>query len=214
MLMKKFAVIFVLISNLFYLTPFAHAADADNLANLLNAVKTMQANFTQTVSDEKNKVLQTSYGKMAMQRPGKFRWDIKKPIPQLIIANETKLWIYDADLQQVTIRSLSKAAGETPALLLTDVDRVLTKDYIVKPPKTEANITWYGLQPRSADNMFASVALGFANNQLNEMRLVDHLGHVTRVQFSQTQINKPLAATLFTYKASANVDVVDETKPN
>lgn len=190
------------------------ANDADTLASMLNAVKTMQANFTQTVYDNKNKVIQTSYGKMAMERPGKFRWDVTKPIPQLIIANQTKLWIYDSDLEQVTIRSLSKASDETPALLLSDVDKVLNKDYQVKPPKTTANLVWYSLVPRNKDNMFEAVQLGFLKNQINEMRLVDHLGHTTRVQFLQIQVNKPLAAAMFTYKASANVDVVDETKQN
>lgn len=193
---------------------FAESADAVNLAAMLNAVKTMQANFTQTVYDNKNKVIQTSYGKMAIEKPGKFRWDVTKPIPQLIIANQSKLWIYDADLQQVTIRSLSKAAGETPALLLSDVDGVLTKDYVVNSPKTSANTVWYTLKPKNPENMFEDVQLGFQKNQINEMRLVDHLGHLTRVQFLQLQVNKPLAASMFTYKPGKDVDVVDETRQN
>ncbi len=63
--------------------------------------------------------MQRSYGKMALERPGKFRWEVTKPIPQLIIANEAKLWIYDPDLEQVTIRRLKVTSGETPALLLS-----------------------------------------------------------------------------------------------
>src|SRR5438105_3435289 len=89
---------------IFFISMSGHADDhSPNLANLLDAVKSMQANFTQTVYDNHGKSVQTSYGRMAIERPGKFRWEVTKPIPQLIIANESRLWIYDPDLQQVTI---------------------------------------------------------------------------------------------------------------
>lgn len=189
-----------------------YAAPADDLAQLLNSVRTMRANFTQTVYDNRGKAVQTSKGQMSLQRPGKFRWQVTSPIPQVVIANGTKLWIYDPDLEQVTIRSLQKSAGDTPALLLSDVDSVLTDAYNVMPSPQKADGRTYTLVPKSADNMFASIKLAFVNNQVREMRLEDHLGHITSIKFQQIQTNIDLPDTLFTFKKPANVDVIDETR--
>lgn len=191
---------------------FAEPVSAQ-LSELLNAVNTMRADFVQTTYDEHAKQLQQSYGQMALQRPGKFRWEVKKPIPQLIIANESRLWIYDPDLEQVTIRTLKSAAGDTPALLLSHVNGVLNEAYTVKSiQKSVSGWNWYQLIPKSADNMFASIQMGFMNKEIREMILQDHLGHSTRIQFQRIKTNIPLAASLFVYKAGKHVDVIDETK--
>lgn len=189
------------------------ATPSSNLVNLLNSVRSMQANFTQIVYDNRGKQIQQSYGRMAMMRPGKFRWEITRPIPQLIIANESRLWIYDSDLQQVTVRSLKQAAGETPALLLSDVNRVLDKGYTVKQLQGKSQgWRWFVLIPRNVDNMFASIQMGFMNGQIHEMRLQDHLGHTTMIQFRNARINTKLSFLLFTFKPPAHVDIIDETR--
>jgi len=191
---------------------FAFATPATDLASLLNAVHTMKADFIQKVYDNHGKVIQTSQGKMALDRPGKFRWQVTKPIPQLIIANQTRLWIYDSDLEQVTIRPLTQAAGDTPALLLSHVGTSLETDYAVKPlDKTGSSLTWFQLTPKNTENMFASVQMGFKQNEISEMRLEDHLGHITAITFTQTQTNVALPGAQFTFKAPAGVDVIDET---
>lgn len=207
-LFKLVLVIFTLAAS-----SFANASTSDELSTLLNSVHTMRADFVQTIYDNHGKKIQQSFGRMAVQRPGKFRWDVTKPIPELIIANETKLWIYDSDLEQVTIRKIQKAAGETPALLLSQVDVVLQKDYNVKElPKKDAGLRWFQLAPLSADNMFATIQMGFSDKQIHEMILQDHLGHQTRVQFQHIEENVNLSPSLFTFHAPSNVDVIDETK--
>jgi outer membrane lipoprotein carrier protein len=189
------------------------ASNSADLIFLLDSVKTMKADFSQTIYDNHGKAVETSYGSMAMQRPGKFRWEVKKPIPQLIIANESKLWIYDPDLQQVTIRVLGKASGGSPALLLSHVNTTLDKDFLVKPlAKKMAGWSWFELVPKQQDSMFASIEMGFTNKQIREMRLQDHLGHTTLVKFANAFINKSLPASLFTLKIPANADVIDETR--
>lgn len=191
-----------------------HAAPASaELSTMLNAVKTMRATFTQIIYDNKGKAIQQAYGKMAMERPGKFRWEVTKPIPQLIIANQSRLWIYDPDLEQVTIRALAREAGETPALLLSRVDTVLDKDFAVKElQKNTPGWRWFELDPKKADNMFAAIQFGFLNGKINQMRLNDHLGHTTQVKFANIQTNMTLSPSLFTFKPSAKVDVIDETR--
>lgn len=196
------------------LTMAAHADTATtDLSALLNAVKTMRATFTQTTYDSRGKVTQKSYGKMAMQRPGKFRWEVTKPIPQLIIANQSKLWIYDPDLEQVTIRTLSTTTGESPALLLSHDNVSLDQNFAVKSIQRDSpDWQWFALTPKKkADNMFESIQLGFKNKQIHEMRLQDNLGHSTIVQFQNIQLNISLATALFTFKPSSKIDVIDET---
>lgn len=173
----------------------------------------MKADFTQTLIDSKGKPTQKSLGRMAIQRPGKFRWDVTKPVPQLIIANGSRLWIYDPDLEQVTIRSLSKAAGESPALILSHDNTNLENTFTIQAIQPDAaQGQWFSLTPKKKDNMFESIAMGFVNNQIQEMRLKDNLGHITRVQFQNIQTNANLPASLFTFKPSAKIDVIDETK--
>ncbi|MBX3709400.1 MAG: outer membrane lipoprotein chaperone LolA [Gammaproteobacteria bacterium] len=192
----------------------AHAVPASaDLSKLLNAVNSMQAGFVQTAYDYHGKATQKSYGRMAMQRPGKFRWDVTKPIPQLIIANQTKLFIYDADLEQLTIRSLNKTAGETPALLLSHDNKTLETNFIVKSTqKNDPSWRWFVLTPKKPDNMFESIQIGFAGNQIREMHLQDNLGNVTVIQFQNIKQNINLSSSLFTFKPSSRVDIIDETR--
>ncbi len=199
------------------LTIMTSIANADtsttaSLANELNAIHTYQANFSQVIYDNHNKALQSSQGKMALQRPGKFRWEITQPIPQLIIANGAKLWIYDADLQQVTIRAFTESAGDAPALFLSHPNADIEKNFIVKVLPNKAGVQWYSLTPKSGENNFSNIEMGFANNEIQAMNLKDQMGHITKIQFNHINLNTDLSAALFTFKVPANVDVIDETK--
>lgn len=191
-------------------------APSDALTSLLLTMQTMKADFTQRLVDQSARTLQESKGHMALQRPGKFRWDVVSPVAQLIIANGTKLWIYDKDLEQVTVRSFKSAAGQTPALLLSDNNLTLSKDFTVKnaAKKADPAIESYWLVPKDKENLFESVQLTFNHKQISEMQLRDHLGHITVIQFRNAQFGKPLAASLFTFNPPAHTDVIDETKPH
>jgi len=196
-----------------FFTSFTHAAPADDLDALLGNVRSMKADFTQSVLDNRGRTTQKSYGRMAIERPGKFRWDVVKPIPQLIIANDTKLWIYDPDLQQLTIRSISKAQGESPALLLSHDNANLKNNFVVEAiSQNAAKGQWFSLRPRQKGGMFEWIQMGFVNHQIQEMRLQDNLGHTTVVHFQNIQVNMNLPASLFNFKPSAKIDVIDETR--
>jgi outer membrane lipoprotein carrier protein len=193
-----------------------HAESAsDTLTHLLLNIHTMQSNFTQTVKDKSRKALQSATGNMSLQRPGKFRWEIKQPNPQLIIANGSRIWVYDPDLQQVTIRSFSKSTGQTPAFLLSDEDLSLGKDFKVEEVPSISQIAsqkMFKLTPNDKENLFAHILLTFQKNDIAEMQLEDHLGHVTTIAFKQTKTGMSLPASLFEYTPSPKVDVIDETK--
>ncbi len=189
----------------------ALADNTSELSGFLNGMNTMRATFTQTIYDNYGKPVQKSTGRMALSRPGRFRWEVSQPMPQTIIANGERLWIYDPDLQQVTIRSLKTEAGEAPALLLSHQNTSLDKEYDISVMAKEKPLHWFLLKPKKKDAMFAMVKMGFAGPQLQEMILQDQIGHDTRVQFTKVETNVNLPASLFTFKAPSGTDVIDET---
>lgn len=208
--MKKF--LYYICSFFMLYTFMSVKANAAELSTLLNSVKSMKADFTQTIYDNHGKAIQKTYGYMALQRPGKFRWEVTKPIPQLIIANNNRLWIYDRDLQQVTVRSLQKAAGEAPALLLSQVNAELENNYHIEPLPNKSGMQWFSLTPKNANrSMLSSTEIGFANNQIREMRLKDNLDHTTSIQFQHIQSNANLPSSVFVFKKPKGVDVIDES---
>jgi outer membrane lipoprotein carrier protein len=201
--------------QLICITAIAADASTEALTKLLLDIHTMQAHFTQSINDKSAKSLQQSEGKMSLSRPGKFRWETTSPSAQLIIANGSSLWIYDADLEQVTIRTVHKAAGQTPALLLSDKSLTLSRDFNVKTVPVTAQIAGmqvFLLTPKSKNDAFASIQITFLNHQIHEMRLSDRLGHITTITFHQVKTGLTLSDALFTFKPAANIDVIDETK--
>lgn len=204
---RRFSLIFISVATI-----TAHAGAATDLSSMLERVKSMKANFTQTTYNARGRSQQVAYGRMALLRPGKFRWEVLKPMPQLIIANQSTLWVYDPDLEQVTIRSLNKATGETTALFLSNNEE-LDQHYAVKVmEKNQSQWQWFLLTPKKADAMFESIQMGFTNDQIHEMRLKDNLGNNTVIQFQKILSNPSLASNLFTFKPPARVDVIDETR--
>lgn len=195
---------------LFHVTTHADPA-ADALNQLLKNIHSMKADFTQTMTDNKGKLIQKSQGNMGLQRPGKFRWETTSPMKQLVVATGTRLWIYDPDLEQVVVKVLSKQAGQTPALLLSDANPALETDFTVKST-LKADKQWFTLLPKDESSLFTSIRMGFVGEQLAEMQLKDHLDHTTVIQFQHIKFNQPLPAALFYFAPPKNVDVIDETK--
>lgn len=207
----KLHALFFIICAIFLFGAQTHANPTTDLTKLLNAFQTLQADFVQTTYDSHGKIIQKGSGKMSLVRPGRFRWEVKQPFPQVIIANKQKLWIYDPDLEQVTIRHLNQAAGEAPALLLSHVDQALAQNFAINFIKSKSNWQWYALRSKKNDHMFANTQIGFLNGQLKEMRLTDRLGHELLIQFNNVKLNQKLADALFIFKVNKKIDVINET---
>lgn len=211
--MHTLKIIFAWTVVLFCCSAVNASTESSILAERLNNIRTMQADFTQTIITRSAKPLQRSYGKMLLARPGKFRWQVQRPVTQLLVANGKRLWIYDPDLEQVTIRFINQAAGEAPALLLSDANASLARDFIVKIQKRSGSLLeWFVLIPKNNDSMLASLMLGFAGQEIREMDLQDHLGHTTVIQFQHVTLNAGVPASAFSFTLPANVDVIDETR--
>lgn len=198
-----------LIFSVFFCSSFAQ--ESQELLELLSSIHTLKSNFSQIVLDNNGHQLQKARGKLYLRRPGQFRWEVSQPIPQLIIARETKIWIYDPDLQQVVIRPLMKAAGQTPAFLLSNISKAVNDDFVVQRMAAPRYWEWYSLKPKSNNSLYTVIQLGFFQRELKEMRLQDSLGHRTVIQFDQIEKNIALSPSVFTFKIPPQVDVIDET---
>lgn len=187
----------------------AYANDANQLQTLLQSVNTIQADFNQSVLDDFGNLLQSSKGSMSIARPGKFKWRIASPNEQLLIADGEKLWIYDIDLEQVTIKKVTTGIGDTPALLLSGPASDVVKFFNIKKLKHENNKLQFELRSKDKDAMFETITLKFYFDKIQEMRLADSLGQETVVKFSNTKINKTINKNEFNFTPPKGVDVIN-----
>ena len=181
----------------------------DQLKSFLAASKSFSADFKQVVINELGNPVQTSYGVFYLQRPGKFRWNYDKPFQQQIVSKSGKVWFYDTDLEQVTIKKLDASVGSTPALLLSG-DAVLEDNFTMQEQGTEADMQWIKLVPKKTESTFKYVTIGLEKGKLAGMELMDNFGQQTRIYFSNILINPPLKPTVFEFVPPKGVDVFEE----
>jgi len=206
----KNAIIFFLISVFMVITSNVQAKTArEHLGAFYNQIKTMQADFIQTRFDEKGKVMQTSEGVFALQRPGKFRFEYTKPYKQLYVADGGKIWNYDPELEQVIIKSIDGTIGDTPALLLSGKHPLENNFIIQELQRDKSDLQWLELRPKKDESSFNSIRLGFSDKGLRLMEVVDILGQTTRLQFLNVKVNTTLPSELFGFTAPEGVDVID-----
>lgn len=174
-------------------------------------VKTLQADFRQTVENDQGRVVRQAAGQVEISRPGKFRWVYGSPEPQEIVADGEKLWVYDKDLEQVTIRPLSSALGNTPAALIAGRN-VLPQNYRIRELGQRDGLYWVELLPKQAEHGFRRIAMGLANDAmlLHSLELSDDFGQTTRLSFYNARVNKPISASQFAFVPPPGVDVLKQ----
>ena len=179
----------------------------DQLSQLLNNLQTFRADFTQTVMNARGQVLQQVSGKMTIQRPGRFRWEVIRPNRQLLIADGQRIWFYDIDLQQITIQKQKSVDADSPAALLSDSPKNLTQQFIINPLM---NVQGFTLFPKNKNALFQSITLIFQKNYLREMRLIDKLDQQTVINFSKIELNPHLSSQTFHFimPSDKNIEVV------
>lgn len=192
------------------LVPFAsHAGGVDQLQAFFENTQSLQADFRQTVVDSQGRKVQEVDGTMQLQRPGKFRWDYNKPYVQQIIGDGEKVWLFDPELNQVTVRTIDKAIGSSPAALLAG-SKEIEKSFKLKDEGRQDKLEWVLAIPKDKETGFEKVYLGFQNNLLQEMEMRDNFGHITVIEFSNLQLNPKLPAKSFSFVPPAGADVVGE----
>jgi len=182
------------------------ATAIDRLNEFNSQVDSLSAGFKQTLYDSEGEAVQQSSGKLLIQRPNRFRWDYSKPYPQLLLADGKRFWIYDSDLEQVTVKLISEVLGNAPSMLLNG-KRVLDDDFIIKDLGKKNGMLWVELFPRKSESDFRLVRLAF-KKQLQIMEFEDSLGQLTRIQFDNLKTNITINPDQFVFHVPRGADVV------
>ncbi len=181
----------------------------NELRYFFSNMQSFKADFTQQVFGPRQELLQDSSGHVIVQRPGKFRWDYDKPFQQHIAADGEKLWLFDVDLEQVSIKHQSATMANSPASLLSDASQ-LDKQFDVLKVLHQGR-DWFELIPKQSDSGFETLFIFLKEGLLSQMELKDSFGQFTRLRFENVQLNKHFSAETFRLKIPEGVDVIDET---
>jgi len=188
----------------------ALAGGRDELKSFTSGLKGLDGQFTQQVYDAKGKLKETSSGRVALSAPRLFRWEYAKPYPQLIVADGKKVWVYDPDLQQVTVRDQGSEEQNSPLSALIDPAK-LDQQFNVKESGNADGLQWLTLTPKSeGDASFQSARLGFGKGGLSRMEVLDAVGQNTKISFNGWKRNPAFASTTFKYTPAKGVDVVGD----
>jgi outer membrane lipoprotein carrier protein len=188
----------------------AFAADGVSmLRDYLQQTTSARARFAQIQVDKNLRQLQQATGTMEFVRPGKFRWVYEKPYEQLIVGDGARVWIYDKDLNQVTVRKLDKALGSTPAALLAGSNEI-EKEFSLKAIGSRDGLEWLEAVPKTKDVTFERIQLGFGANGLESMELHDQFGQTTLIKFASIERNVKLPPDDFKFVPPKGADVIGE----
>ncbi|MBI3052929.1 MAG: outer membrane lipoprotein chaperone LolA [Betaproteobacteria bacterium] len=199
----------VLTAWLFFYSALAGAAGLDMLRIFLQQTTTGKARFAQIIVDKNMKQLQQATGTMHFARPGKFRWEYEKPYEQLIVGDGSRLWVYDKDLNQVSVRKLDQALGDSPAALLAGSSEI-EKIYNLTNLGNQEGLDWVEAVPKSKENAFERIRLGFSESGLQAMELRDQFGQATVIKFAEVERNPKLSPELFKFVPPKGADVIRE----
>ncbi len=193
-----------------FLAPLPVLADAPaRLAAFVSQTKGLKAQFSQTVVDRNGRKVQESSGTLFFSRPGKFRWVYHKPYAQLLVGDGKRLWIYDEDLDQVTVRKLDLAIGDSPAALLAG-ENDIERRFNLKDAGGRNGLEWVEATPKTSGGSFEVVLLGFRGDNLQAMELKDSFGQTTLLRFSNLERNPSLGGSLFRFSPPKGADVISD----
>jgi len=194
----------------------AQTASADGMASVkafYEQTRSVRANFHQVVTDKQGRKVQEVDGEMQLLRPNKFRWDYHQPYEQQIISDGKQVWLYDTELAQVTVRSLDKSIGSSPAALLAGgaaIDKTFKLANASSNAPSKDKLEWVSATPNDKESGFDKILMGFNGSKIQEMSLIDSFGHTTKIVFSGVEVNAALEEKNFLFKTPKGVDVVGE----
>lgn len=187
----------------------AHAGSIEKLNSFVRSTQSARAEFTQTVLDKRANATQQASGTMEFSRPGKFRWSYTRPYAQTIVGDGKKLWIYDSELNQVSVKPLDAALGSSPAALLAG-SNAIERGFTLNDIGVEDGLEWLEATPKAKDTSFERIRMGFSSNTLAVMELKDSFGQTTVIRFANLQRNPKIAANTFKFTPPKGADVIGE----
>lgn len=192
-------------------TCMANAIDA--LRDFVRGTRAGKATFTQVILNKSGKTSNPASGTFQFQRPGKFRWVYEKPYEQWIVGDGEKLWIYDRDLNQVTVKKLDGALGQSPAAILSGSDD-LEKNFDLSDGGSRDGLTWLNAVPKARDTSFEMVRIGLkvegGASSIAAMELQDTFGQTSVLKFSAFQRSPAPPADTFRFTPPKGADVIGD----
>lgn len=202
-----------LLAGLVALAGPAVAADKEEARERLRAftedLQSFRANFEQTLYDEEEFPIRESSGVAMLEKPGKFRWQYQEPNEKLLVSDGGRMWMYEADLEQVTVREYDEALGRAPIALLSG-NTGLDEQFDIRPLGEREDLHWVELKPKVKDTDFRSIYLGFDGTSLKAMELRDRFDGATQVVFSDVEVNPDIAADRFEFTPPEGADVMGD----
>ena len=190
---------------------FAGAASAgealDRLREFTRGLESFSAGFVQTRYDENQQPVQKSQGLAWLKRPGLFRWEYREPFRQVIVADGERVWIYDADLEQVTVKKTERALGTAPIMLLSEAEP-LSEQFDMRDLGKREGLYWVELRPKTDDTDFERIYLGFDDQSLKVMELRDRFDQATQIRFHHVELNPDIPPEKFRFEPPPGADVI------
>jgi outer membrane lipoprotein carrier protein len=193
------------------LQPVLAQSAAERLQAFFRKVETLDADFTQQVFGEDGELVAESSGEVQLMRPDHFRWEYEQPDQQLILADGERLWIYDRELEQATVKSIDDALGAAPIMLLTG-ERPLEEQFRVVEAEPQDSLDWVELIPRVQDMEFNRIKLGLDEQGVARMELHDQFGQTTEIHLRDVHTNIEIDPARFRFESPAGTDVIDATR--
>ena len=193
---------------LLLLSSVANAASLERFQSYLRTTQAARGDFEQKVYDKNGKLVQDSKGSFAFLRPNRFRWTYVKP-QQVIVGDGERVWIHDADLNQVTVRRLARVLGSTPAALLAGASDI-GDAFELKELGPKDGLEWLEAKPREKEAGFERMRLGLSTGGIESMELVDHFGQTTVLRFSNLVRNPQIEAGTFRFSPPKGADVLGD----
>lgn len=188
----------------------AHADSARAMIEEFFAgLDTLSADFTQTVTDEDGRVLEESGGRVYLALPARFRWDYETPYEQVIVADGERVWLYDVELEQVTVRQQREAARNSPMMVLADTE-LMDRHFDTRELGEEGGLHWLRLLPRDAESEFVHLDAAVDGDGLRCLLLEDRFGQQTELLFENRVMNEPLDEGRFEFTPPEGVDVIGD----
>jgi len=208
--MKRISKCVVLLAAL--ISNWAYAGTArEALVAFSHNLKGLDGQFTQQVLDAHGRLKESTSGRVALALPNRLRWEYTQPFSQLIVADGQKVWIYEPDLEQVTVRAQDNQELSSPLTALLDIALLERLYDVSEEAQIRAGLHWLALNPKQgAEASFQYAELGFANNALARMEISDMLGQRTVIEFSHWQKNPAFSANTFNFTPANHVDVIGE----
>lgn len=178
------------------------------LQNFVNQLNTFSADFTQTQPEEELFKSNESNGTFLLKRPGQLVWQYTKPEQQVITIDGANVWVYDADLDQVTVRAVSEIQNDLPLSWLLFNEPIEAKYTIIKGSNLRG-IQWFNLAPKS-NTFFQSIDVGMKDGVLTEVHMYQTANNVTKVRFHNIKVNPAIPEQRFEFKAPKGVDMIGQ----